>query len=408
MLDDSLREFISNHLEDDTHRLLLLSGKYPGVDVKLAVTIIEARRRLVLKVPEWALRDDLLFTGSLAVEQCSSSLTAVYKQQFSSGGYIADITGGLGVDSYFFSMTNKKVFYCEQDLSLYNAATYNFETLGCNNIITNRLVIEQGNLREYLSRISQIDNIEEFDLIYADPSRRDKVGKRVFSLNDYKPAMVGLFDIMFQFTPKILLKISPMADLKTVVKECRYITRIDVVSVNNECKELLLLLERGVVREYSSVEIRAVNLSQQKNDQPVIFTPASENNSPVSYSDPYTGCYLYQPNSSLLKAGAFKTVANRFNLDKIAANTHLYLSGELCKKFPGRVFKIKEVKDFNKANLRNLSKTYPKANISVRNLPLSASDLKSRLKIGDGGDTTIFGCTISNGNKRLIVCEYAG
>ena len=407
MLKQQFKEFISDHFNDDTGKLIMSASKYPNIDVKLAAIIIEARKKLLSKVPEWADNENLIYTGSLPIEQGSSSKTAIYKQNYCKNGIVADITGGMGIDSYYISKVNRKIIYIERDHELFKATINNFKELGATNIISINQEFKSIDGDNLIKEILNINGIKKLDLIYLDPSRRKTGGKRVHFINEYEPKINELKEILFRYSDKILLKISPMADIKSVKQEVEEVKSVEIIAVNNECKELLILLEKGCKVNFEEIEIKAVNLNDKKSDQQIVFTPKIENMTKCVFGVPQEGNYIYEPNAAVLKAGAFKFISYKFEVLKLEVNTHLYTSDKIIVNFPGRHFKIKEVADFDKISIRNLRKTYPKANISVRNFPLSAAELRARLKIEDGGDITIFGCTISKGVKKLITCISA-
>lgn len=408
MITKELKEFISAHMSDDIVKLLISSSLYPEIDIRLAVSIIEARKKLSLKVPEWASNQNLVFGESVTLEQSSSYQTATYKQSFCKNGYIADITGGLGIDSYYLAKSNKRVLYIERNRDLFNNTIHNFRELAANNIECINEEADLSNFKTLLGETLDRWQIEKFDMLYIDPSRRKQGGKRVSLIDEYEPQICTIKEELFKYSDKILVKVSPMADIKSLKDALKEVVRIDIVAVDNECKELLVLLEKNTNTDYPDLLINAVQIKENILDSKIItFTPSIESNSSVQYRNPDNGVYLYEPNVSLLKAGAFKYISELKNVYKLHKNTHLYCSKEYFADFPGRIFKIKEVADFNKNTIRNLHKTYPKANISSRNFPLNPVALRERLKIDEGGDITIFGCTISTGVKSLIICKSA-
>lgn len=399
MPDQQLKEFIRDHFNEDTGRLLMSASRYPGIDVRLAAIIIEVRKKLLTKVPEWAGNENLLYIGSLPTEQCSSYETALYKQQFCQNGRVADITGGMGVDSYYLSLVNKQLVYFERNIELFKATKHNFNELKAHNIKTINAELSPDNACELLNG--------KYDLIYIDPSRRKSGDRKVHLICDYEPKISELKDHLFLFTDKILIKVSPMVDLKSICKDLKEVKRVDIVAVSNECKELLILLERSGNLSWDNIEIRAVNIKGKNTREEFIFTPDKESKSSCPTGNPESGNFLYEPNSAILKSGAFRLLTSSFDLKKLEVNTHLYTSDRFLPEFPGRKFIIKEVADFDKITIRNLCNSSPKANITVRNFPLSSADLRNRLKIEDGGEITIFGCTISKGAKKLITCIAA-
>lgn len=405
MLDNKHKEFIKKYLDEDIQKIILSTGKFPDIDIKLAVKIIVARRKLNSKMVEWAERDDLLFGSSLSIEQASSSITAKHKQKFCAAGVVLDLTGGLGVDSYHFSQNNRIVVYFERDSELFNATSQNFITLGADNIVAVNLEVDSTNLQSALKKIEMLGDETYADLIYLDPARRVKEGKRLLSIKDYEPDITQLKRSLLEISDRILVKLSPMSDIKSIVNECGSVNSVEIISVDNECKEVLLLIKRQSNVKYEEVMVKAINYTKRRGVEELVFTPHEESIAQSMFSDNKLNRYLYEPNASILKSGAFKLTGSRYNLNKLAANTHLYTGDELIEDFPGRSFEIKEVADYNRNTIRNLSKIYPKANITTRNFPLSASELKKNLRIEDGGDITFFGCSLSSGVKKLVICS---
>ncbi len=404
MLDRELKDFINDHLNDDIVNIVLRTDSFPGIDIKKAVSIIESRKKLSSKFDYWAKHEDLIFTDPVAVEQSSSQVTAIHKQKFCDSGVVYDLTGGLGTDSYCFSLKNKCVVYFERNRRLFEEAEYNFKTLGIKNIRLINKEIAPDNISGIFDMLIREENLTP-DIIYLDPARRKIGGRRVLFLKDYEPDITRIKDNLLRYSNRILVKISPMSDLKSAFNECGNVSNIDVLSIDNECKEILIVIDKGCNIQYGAVNISAVNYSSKKGVQIVNFSPQEEKNSSPVYIKSALGNYLYEPNSSILKAGAFKTTSVRYNLKKLSLNTHLYSGDNLVENFPGRVFEIKEVEDFCKSNIRNLSKKYPKVNISVRNFPIPATDLKKILKTEDGGDITLMGCTLDNSVKKMVICK---
>jgi len=423
-------EFIKEHHRDDTKALILSGKKYPTIDIKLAATIIEAREKLLVKVPEWGERYDLYYPSTLAVEQTSSFHTAIYKQQFINDGVTIDLTGGLGIDSYYMAKKAGRLIYIERSSDLCSAAKYNFEKLGVKNIEILNLEVTKNNISSAIIDIlsdpdkSTSDNIisddrNRVELIYLDPARRGENNRRIYAISDCEPDITILKEHLFKFTEKILVKASPMADITSLLRELPEINSVHILSVENECKELLLFLTRNNSRgasipnlnradiEQSIVRISCINFTKRDDIQSFIFTYSQEKLTTPKYAEHF-GTYLYEPNSSILKGGAFQTISSRFEIAKLAKSTHLYTSDTIREGFPGKVFKINEVIDYSSKTIRNLNKIYPKANISVRNFPISANELKKRAGIEDGGNIQLIGTTILNGGvnlRKIVVCE---
>lgn len=399
MYNKTLTEFVNLHKQDDIQRLLLSSDKYSGIDVGLAVRIISARKKIDKKVPSWRHSEELIFNDILSAEQCSSELTADYKKRFVKEGVVLDITGGLGVDSFFMSKSASHLYYFERNKDLCESADHNFKCLGVENITVSNCEITKQNINKL--------NIPHVDLIYLDPARRDNNKKRVYALTECQPNLFELKDSLFSLSSIILVKASPMVDISATIKQIPEISEIHVLSVNNECKELLFLLDSNdtdAPSGISGIDIFTVNFCNDGQIEYFEFKQGDESISLSEFSDAELPAFLYEPNSSILKAGAFKTLGNSFGLKKLHKNTHLYTSDKKIEGFPGRCFDVKDMFDFNKETIRFLREKFPKANISTRNFPLRPEGLKKTLRIQDGGDIYIFGCIVSNGSKKILVC----
>lgn len=425
MLTPAEIEFIRGNRAADTSRLLLNAGKKGGqkaLNIPLCVKCIEARRKIGQKIPLWYANDRLVYPLPLSVEQCSSQAAALYKQNLIKGLLpgkagatkliTADLTGGMGVDSYFISRIAEKHFYIERNGLLCDAAQYNFGELGAKNITVLHTECLPGNtgLFNTLSAGNPI-------LLYIDPARRSSTNARVISLKEYEPDLTLLKEKLLQIAPYLLVKISPMADIKQNLHLLPETSEIHIVSVDNECKELLFLLKRpdaepeGTSEQGDLPDIYAVNIDTgEERNSPVSrfhFTLREEAQATAEYTVTL-GKYLYEPNKSILKSGAYKLVSQRTGLKKLAPSTHLYTGDAIVPEFPGRLFRVTDVRDFNKKELKEVARQYPKADISARNLPLDTNSLKKLSGIKDGGLHHIFAVTLSNGEKKIIVCEKSG
>ena len=395
MIDPATIAYVQAHLHDNPERLLLSAPHNGQVDIRFAVQQIKARRRVKDKLPAWYAHPRLVFPSALACEQASSEETARYKQRFlQQGASVIDGTGGLGVDSVSFSSMADKVVYIEQNESLCEAAAYNFNTLGLNNI-----EVRQGDC------IEQLPALPSVDFIYMDPSRRDRRRQRLFALSDCVPNIVDIKEILLQKAPKVLVKVSPMADIRQSLRVLPEAAQIHVLSVKNECKELLFLLERPLKKPVPAeqVPISCAHIDTAGKEHLFVFCLGEEEATQTTYTDRPPVGYLYEPNSSLLKAGAFKLPASRFGLQKLHPHTHLYHALDLHDSFPGRIFHIKEVLHFNKQTIKTLHKTVPQANVAVRNFCMEAHELQKRLKIRDGGNIYLFGVSLSDQSYALVV-----
>lgn len=386
---EELLLFIKEHASDDLNRLLLSASRYPGIDIPYAVDQIKARRQIKDKLPSWYQNDRLIFPAKIAAEQCSSERTALYKQGLvEADTRLCDLTGGLGIDSYFFSRRVRQVTYIERFPAYCDAALHNFGILGADNI-----TVLKGDSTELLATLGEID------VFYIDPARRGEGNKRVFALRDCEPDLTRLTPILFRYAPKVIAKLSPMADIQMTLDLLPETVSVHVLSVKNECKELLFVMERGM--RLDSSRIHCVNFASDGEPELFSFSTQEERNVSVSVNGPIKS-YLYEPNASILKAGAFKVVASRFGLDKLHISSHLYTSDRWIPDFPGRSFVVEEVLPFHNKLCKTLSKQIPQANITARNFPLSIDELRKRTRITDGGSVYLFATTLGQGEKVLI------
>lgn len=386
-------QFIRDHAAADPARLLLSASKYPGMDIPFLVDQIAARRQIREKLPSWYENGQLVFPAKIAAEQCSSEQTAAYKQSLVGEDWtVCDLTGGLGIDSYFLSRKAKHLTYIERFPAYCEAAKHNFSVLGAGNIT----VVNADSTQS-------VDTLPEVDAFYIDPARRGESNKRVFALQDCEPDLPGLLPELLKRSPRIIAKLSPMADIQMTLDLLPGTTSVHVLSVKNECKELLFVTERGA--DGREPAIHCINFGPD-GMQSFLFTLEEERNAPLIPAGRVAG-YLYEPNASVLKAGAFKQIAVRMGVKKLQVSSHLYTSDQLIPGFPGRRFRIDEVLPFTGKLCKGLSKTIPQANITVRNFPLSVEELRKRTKIADGGSVYLFATTLADGEKVLVRCSKA-
>ena len=389
-LNEEQRVFMREHVSDDIPKLLLKASRYPNLDVPFLCDQLLIRRHIREKLPTWYANEDLLFPAKITAEQCSSEQTALYKQRLvQPTDKLCDLTGGLGIDSFYFSLRVQSVCYVERFSEYCNIARDNFEILGARNI-----QIIHGDSVDCLNRLCG------FDVFYIDPARRGKENKRVYALSDCEPNLPALLPELLSLSPRVIAKISPMADLQQTLSVLPGTVEIHVLSVRNECKELLFDIRRERLEGKEPV-VHAVNFTSVGEEEVFEFTISEERDSLLSYAKEVRH-YLYEPNASLMKAGAFKIVALRYGLEKLQVNSHLYASDALKVDFPGRIFEVEKVYPFNNRQCKELGREIPKANIAVRNFPLSADELKKKCQIKDGGDVFLFGTTLSNGDRVLI------
>ncbi len=386
ILNEATKAFIREHLNDDTNKLLLRKNIPSDVDVKFAVQQIEGRQKAKEKLPALANCPDFIFPSTLSMEQCSSEFTAQYKSQLFEDKIVIDVTGGLGVDSYYISQRAANVIYVEKNAALCDVAQHNFTSLGAKNITTH---CDDG--IKFLHNTSHY-----FDAIYLDPARRDGNKNRVVRLADCEPNVLEYLDFLFEKTNCVVLKASPMLDITQSLRELKYVREVHVVAVKNECKELLFICKKDEPQPL----VKCVNIQQNDEVQVLSYTMEEEGSAVVQYAHQPLR-YLYEPNVAVLKAGAFKLLCARFGVEKLHPDTHLYTSENLIHDFPGRAFEVQQVFALSEADLKN-SLPEMQANIAVRNFPMSVADMRKKYKIKDGGNVYLFAATLYNGNRRLI------
>lgn len=372
--------------------IILKHKEILGIPTSILFEQINARKKAKLKIPLYYETDGIIYPPQLNWEQSSSQHTAVFKCDIMRSvvkpqPVIGDLTGGFGVDTYFFSKNSSAVHYVEPENSLLELARHNHQLLSAHNIQYHNQRAE-----DFLHTTT-----ESFDLLYIDPSRRSAERKKVLTFEHSEPDVLKMTGQIFSKAEWLLVKGSPLLDIQAGLSQLPFVEKVFVVSVRNECKEVLFLSRRGYKGE---PEVEAVNLSDEQEPR-FTFTFQEERDLSVTLSDPLT--YLYEPNASILKAGAFKSVAYRFALEKIHINTHLYTSEKLLHDFPGRKFRIDELIKSDKASAK---KAFPdgKANVTTRNYPLSADALKKKMGLSDGGERFLLAFSGAT-KKYLAVAE---
>lgn len=477
---DSFEKFIIENENADTVRLVMARKEWPrpedpelaGLDAKsLAVNTIEGRKRLRKKLPEWVASTELVYPSSLCTEQCSSSDTARYKasvvqrifneyvspvastrsateeagsvtdknssvtkkQSVTSTGSvtgpknwkIADLTGGLGVDSWAFSEVAEEVLYNEMNPALAAAARHNFKALGVTNIFIKNSEATSDSLKDIFGDFRP-------DVIFLDPARRDSAGKKVFLLEDCSPDVLKILPELFGISRFVLLKLSPMADITMAVERLdrtyeeylekasgkgwngQWVREVHVVASGGECKELLILLDGEWNEGYS--------LTCREDGKTLTFKPEEITKAKAGYPDSTFARIIFEPGKSLTKAGVSNAICERFGLVKLARFTHLYTISEPLSdseseqrtaplKDFGKVFYVKEILPLNKSSMKDVGKRYPHSEVSAKNIPMSSDELRTRLKVKSGDDAHIFGVRIEtpyNEDNYLIVTEPSG
>ena len=385
MINKQTWEFIRQHTTDDVRQLALQGTKDTAVDLPMALQQISGRQTARKKLPSWAANDDVLYPPHLNMEQCSSEQTARYKAQLAgSGDTYIDLTGGLGVDFYWMSQHFKQRVYVEQNSDLCTLAEYNFRALDLD------CSVYCCDTAAYLT------DMPHADAIFLDPARRNEHGGRTYDIRDCTPNVLELLPLLMKKANRVILKLSPMFDWRKAVDDLQHVTEVHIVSVDNECKELLLVLQP------MSAPFRLVCV----NNDHLFEVPSAFPPQPSSLS--LQPSYLYEPNASIMKAGCFEAVAERYGIQQVSANSHLFLSSVEIEDFPGRRFQICAISSMNKQELKDTLAAIDRANIAVRNFPLTTDQLRKKLKLKDGGDSYIFATTKADGTHCLYICRKIG
>jgi 16S rRNA G966 N2-methylase RsmD len=322
------------------------------------------------------------------MEQCSSTITAQYKASLVGGETFADLSGGFGVDAFQLSKRFSRGFYVEPNETLAQVVQHNMGVLGIGNVEVLTETMEQA-----------LPKMGPVDWLYVDPSRRDTHAQRVVSLAQCVPDVVANKASLWQKATKgVMLKLSPMLDIREALRLLPETTAVHVAAVQGECKELLFIL----TKESHPLTFTAVNIGNVT--QSFRFTPEEEAQCLPAWAEE-VGEYLYEPNAAIMKAGGYKILTSRYPVCKLGPSTHLYTAHNFVPEFPGRIFKVLKTMPFHKSALRGLPAEWGKANVAVRNFPLTSDELRNRLKIRDGGNTFIFGTTLGKDEKVLVVAE---
>lgn len=389
-MNEATIQYIKEHRNDDVRTLALKGKKSPDIDMPVALTQIEGWQIAKYKLPSWADTDNIRYPSHLSMEQCSSEQTAKYKALLLKGNSFVDLTGGLGVDFSFIAQHFKQATYIEQQPSLVELAKHNFNALG----LSNKIVILHTDGVEFLKQINHVD------AIYLDPARRDEHGGKVITIAECDPDVTQIENTLIEKADKVLVKLSPMLDITQAMRELKYISSVHIVAISNECKELLLTLEKNSVLNREEIPIHCVNF-RIKERQQFEFSIKEEQDATCMFAEEI-GPYLYEPNASVMKSGAYKLLTERYNIQKLAPDSHLYTSHIYKPDFPGRRFSVQGVSGFKKNELHKLLNDVRQANLTIRNYPASVAELRKKLKLKEGGEHFLFATTLLNGEKVLI------
>lgn len=390
------RAFITEHANDNVRDLALHAPRnIPDLDVPFALNQIAGHATARTKLPEWAAHNDIIYPPHISMEQCSSQFTAQYKASLArelTANYphptsLVDLTGGFGVDFSYMARSFDHATYVEQQEHLCTLAAHNMHALGLDHV-----TIVHDDAIDYLHAMTPAT------LIYLDPARRDTNGARTYAIQDCTPNVLALRDELLKKAPMIMVKLSPMLDWRKTLDDFDgHIAQLHIVASGNECKEILIIVTRDI---HDHARIVCVN----DNDQLVTTADTDEHPSILDTQQLADMHYVYEPNASIMKAGAFGTLQRAFpELMQIGNNSHLFVSAREIPDFPGRVFTIEQISTMNKRDLRALTQNMTHANIAVRNFPLSAPQLRKKLKLKDGGETYIFATTDAN-KRHILLC----
>lgn len=392
-------------------RLLALQAhNYPDIDMPFLLNQLTGWLKARTKLPSWAAQEDIIYPPHLSMEQCSSEQTALYKANLikelslrnraSASTRFVDLTGGFGVDFSFIARNFTHVTYVEQQEQLCKTAQHNFKVLGLKHA---EVVNTDGT--EHLHQMQPVN------VIFLDPARRNEQGGKTVLIEDCSPDVLTIEKELLKKADTIVLKLSPMLDWHRAVNELNVIgnvvREVHILSVRNECKELLIVLQKeetlSDTTAASTPKLRIVCMNDGEvvsyhEEETAGILPSILSNAPTA------GQYLYEPNASLMKAGCFALISRRYEVSALSVNSHLFVSNSLIEHFPGRSFRLVAVSSFNKKELRHTLSSIKKANLAVRNFPMSVADLRKKLKIKEGGTDYLFATTDANNNHLLLIC----
>ena len=432
------QEYIRHH-KDDPVRPLALRPMPEGVNRTWVLQQIEGYQLAKKKLPHWAAiydeGKDLHFPPRLSLEQCSSEATAKYKAQELSivnfqFSILIDLTGGFGVDFSYLAPYFSRAVYVEQQAALCDVARHNLPLLGISNAEVINLPSEEA-LATVFSPSGEVKGELKGVFFFLDPARRDSAGNKVFCLEDCSPDITQLQDTLLNIGDAIMVKLSPMLDITQALRQLRCVTDVHVISVKGECKELLIIMRKDKAPT-QPITFHCVNLETEEEEFDSPPAPLLErgeeyalsvsekadktfcNCSPLSKrgvrgesvsGESVGGSFLFEPNASILKAGLQDVFGERYGLSKLHPNSNLFVGKEPIPRVPARQFRIVDVTDFSKANLKRFLKGISHANLTIRNFPATVQELRKRLKLKEGGSDYLFATTLSDGSHVLILCE---
>lgn len=386
LLNPKVQEFIAKNCGETISKLALQKNPFPDVDWTSILNQIEAKSKAKNKLPTWFSTKNIIYPSKISVEQTSSEITAAYKSELVSGESLIDLTGGFGVDDFYFAKKVKNIFHCELNESLSEIVEHNFKQLNASNI--------KCFVGDSLDLIKELN--ANFDWIFIDPSRRNNAKGKVFLLKDCLPNVPENLDFLFQFSKYILIKTAPLLDISAGLSELKNVKTIHIIAVENEVKELLWEINKDY---RDSILIKTINF--YRNDKQFFEFILGENTGEIQYDLPRK--YLYEPNTGIMKSGGFDQVGVFYHLHKFHKHSHLYTNDEIIE-FPGRIFEIQNCISYQKSAIK-LFLENKQANITTRNFPESVENIRKKWKIKDGGNQYCFFTTDKNDNKIVLICK---
>ncbi|PJE43846.1 MAG: SAM-dependent methyltransferase [Flavobacterium sp.] len=384
ILTQVVQDFINQNISANITQLALQKNPFPETNWTLILQQIAAKQKAITKLPSWFQTPNIYYPSKVSVEQTSSEKTARYKSDLISGKNLIDLSGGFGVDDFYFAQRFEQVIHCEIEATLSEIVQHNFKQLGVSNI-------------ECISGDSEVTltNLNKsFDWLYIDPSRRNEAKGKVFMLKDCLPNVPEKLDFYYRFTSNLMIKTAPILDITAGLSELQNVKAIHIVALENEVKELLWIIEKDWI---GNPKITTINLTKEKTET---FSFEWNSVAVAEYSEPKT--YLYEPNAAIMKSGGFDCISAQFKLKKLHPHSHLYTSDTLIE-FPGRVFAIDQIVPYNKTEMKLLGNQ--KANITIRNFPDTVENIRKKWKINDGGNCYSFFTTDVNNHKIVLLCS---
>ncbi len=386
LLDPTIQAFINSKIDANIAKLALQKNPFPEVDWISIINQIEAKTKSKDKLPQWFASKNILFPSKISVEQSSSEKTASYKSEIVSGDNLIDLTGGFGVDDFYFAKKIKNITHCEINAELSQIVKHNFEQLNVKNISC-----YSGNSLDILTQLNAT-----CDWIYIDPSRRNNAKGKVFMLKDCLPNVPENLNFLFNYSAKILIKTAPLLDISAGLSELTNVKSIHIVALENEVKELLWELHKDYLGKTS---LKTINIIKENRD---VFDFVLDENAEIpEYGLPEK--YIYEPNSAIMKSGAFDEVGTFFKLKKLHKHSHLYTNSEIIA-FPGRIFEIENTIAYHKTEMKNLLEG-KQCNITTRNFPETVENIRKKWKLKEGGNRYCFFTTDENYNKIVLICK---